>query len=294
MSNHSPLLGDSHSIGITAGLLSAACFGLMGILVNRLAATVPATEITLFRGLAGVLLLLPFVKSELISLFQQGAVSVWVRAIAGAISIYCFSWNLQLADVGTANILFNLSLIFVLFGDYVSGRSRLTLSVIANVMLAVVGVTLYWYGSKIIVSGEILALGLTGATAATIAYTSLKKATRQYSPWLIVWAVSLMSILVALVRKSGEWVIPSALNAPMLAGIVFSVLLAHYLLNVSFAKLSLPVATALGPSCIVWTVIGVALLQGALPTLHAAAGALIYSIALGLMIKESRRESLAR
>ncbi|MBI5919668.1 MAG: DMT family transporter [Nitrosomonadales bacterium] len=279
---------DGHSTGIVAGLLSAACFGLMGALVNHLADAVPATEITLFRGLAGVLILFPFVKSELISLFQQGAASVWVRAIAGAISIYCFSWNLQLADVGTANILFNLSLIFVLFGDYVSGRSRLTLSIVANVMLAVAGVSLYWYGSEMIVSGEILALGLTGATAATIAYTALKKATRQYSPWLIVWAVSLMSIPIALARKSGEWVIPSALNAPTLAGIIFSVLLAHYLLNVSFAKLSLPVATALGPSCIVWTVVGVELFQGELPTLQAAAGVLLYSIALGLMIRESR------
>lgn len=285
---------NHHSIGIAAGLLSAACFGLMGVLINRLASSVPATEITLFRGLAGVFILFPFVKSQLALLFQPGAMIVWVRAIAGAISIYCFSWNLQLADVGSANILFNLSLIFVLFGNYVSGRSPLTLSVVTNVMLAVAGVVLYWYGSKMIINGKILALGLTGAIAATIAYTALNKATRQYSAWLIVWAVSLMSIPVALVRKSGEWVMPSALNASMLAGIVFSVLLAHYLLNVSFAKLSLPVATALGPSCIVWTVIGVALLQGALPTLHAAAGVLIYSIALGLMIKESRKESPAR
>lgn len=290
--NNSLLSGD-HSTGIAAGLFSAACFGLMGILVNRLAATVPATEITLFRGLAGVLILLPFVKSELASLFRQDATSIWIRAIAGAVSIYCFSWNLQLADVGTANILFNLSLIFVLFGNHVTGRSRLNLTLIVNVALAVAGIALYWYGGEMIVNGEILMLGLTGAMAATIAYTALNKATRQHSPWLIVWMVSLMSIPVALVGKTGKWAAPSAIDIPMLAGIVLSVLVAHYLLTVSFAKLPLTIATALGPSCIVWTVIGVEIFRGELPTLHAAAGVVLYSLGLGLMIKEGGEKPAA-
>lgn len=282
---------DSHSIGIAAGIFSAACFGLTGALVNRLADSVPAPEITFVRGLVGVICISIFVRSQLPSLFQRGASIIWIRAIAGAISILCFSWNLQLADVGTANILFNLSLIFVLIVDYASGRSQISSKIVGSVMLAVAGIGLYWYGSKLIISGEILTIGLIGATAATVAYTALNKASKTYSSWLIVWAVSLMSIPISLLAKTGSWAVPSASGMVMLAGIASSVLAAHYLLNVSFAKLSLPLATALGPSCIIWSVLGVAVFQGVMPTMHAVMGIIVYSAAMGLMIADGKKRS---
>lgn len=279
---------DAHTVGIAAGIMSAACFGLTGTLVNRLADSVPASEITFFRGAVGVILLFVFVRHRLPSLFRNDAASIWIRAVAGATSILCFSWNLQLSDVGTANILFNLSLIFVLFADYATGRSRPSLQIIVSVTLAVVGIGLYWYGNEMIVSSRILALGLIGATAATIAYTALNKASRKYDPWLIVWAVSLMSLPISLLAKTGEWVAPSGSGTFMLAGIAAGVLIAHYLLNLSFARLSLPLATALGPSCIIWSVLGVAVFQATMPTLHALLGIVIYAAAMGLMIAESR------
>jgi len=280
---------DSHTVGIAAGISSAACFGLMAAMVNQLADTVPAAEVTFFRGVAGIVILSILIRKQFPLLVQKGAVSIWIRAVAGAVSILCFSWNLQLADVGTANILFNLSLIFVLFADYAAGRSRPSVQVIASVMLAIVGIGLYWYGNKMIVNVQILTLGLIGATAATIAYTALNHASKKYDPWLIVWTVSLMSIPISLLAKNGDWVIPSATGILMLAGIAISVLIAHYLLNVSFAKLTLPVATSLGPSCIIWSVIGVAVIQGVLPAMHSMMGLIVYSAGMGILLTISKR-----
>jgi drug/metabolite transporter (DMT)-like permease len=282
---------ENQTVGVIAGILSAACFGFMATLVNRLADSIPASEITFVRGVAGVVILSAFIRSQFPLLFQKQAVSIWIRALAGAVSILCFSWNLQLADVGTANILFNLSLIFVLAVDYVTGNARPTFMAVLSVLLAVMGVALYWFGSTVIVSGEILALGLVGSTAATIAYTALNRASRKYDSWLIVWAVSLMSIPVSLLAKKGEWVIPPSSGLVMLAAIVACVLAAQYLLTVSFAKLSLPLATALGPSCIVWTVLGVAVFQSTMPTFHAILGVAVYTIGTGLMIWGSTKSS---
>lgn len=256
----------------------------MATLVNHLADSIPASEITFVRGVAGVVILSAFIRSQFPLLFQKQAASIWIRAFAGAVSILCFSWNLQLADVGTANILFNLSLIFVLAVDFATGSTRPSLMTALSVLLAVIGVVLYWFGSKVIVSGEILALGLVGSAAATTAYTALNRASRKYDSWLIVWAVSLMSIPVSLLAKRGEWVTPPLSGLLMLVGIVACVLVAHYLLTVSFAKLSLPLATALGPSCIVWTVLGVALFQSTMPTFHAILGVAVYAIGTGFMI----------
>lgn len=281
---------DDHSIGIAAGILSAACFGLTGALVNRLANAIPASEITFFRGLVGVFFLSVLVKNRLPSLFLKSAVSIWVRAISGAVSILCFSWNLQLADVGTANILFNLSLFLVLFADFVNASSRPSMPIIISMIIALSGIALYWYGNEMTINSQIVTLGIIGATAATIAYTALNKASRKYDSWLIVWAVSLMSIPISLLAKTGSWIAPSASETLMLTGIAIGVLIAHYLLNVSFARLTLPLATALGPSCIIWSVLGVAVFQGITPALHALLGIIIYTIGTGALLAIGKRK----
>ena len=282
---------DRHTVGITAGILSAACFGITGALINRLADAIPATEITFARGVIGILIISFLVRHRLHTLIQKNSASIWVRAVAGAVSILCFSWNLQHTDVGTANILFNLSLIFVLFTEYTSGKMNLSFRTVACIILAMVGIGLYWYGNKVIMSGEVLALGLVGAIAATIAYTALNKASRKNDPWLIVWCVSLMSIPLSLLAKSGDWAIPSVSDSFMLVIIAIGILIAHYLLNLSFSRLSLPIATAIGPSGMVWSVLGVAVFQGVMPPINALLGTVVYVIGIGVLIAESKKQA---
>lgn len=284
---------NGHIVGVGAGVLSAACFGLIGVLVNGLADTISATEITLVRGLIGVLVISLFVRHRLHTLIQKNAVSVWVRAVAGAISILCFSWNLQHTDVGTANILFNLSLIFVLFADYLTGQIRSSLRTVACVILVVGGIGIYWFGNKIFPSPEVMMVGLIGAVAATIAYAALSRASRKNDSWLIVWAVSLMSIPVSLIAKTGGWSVPSTKSTLILIVIVMCSIIAHYLLNVSFAKLSLPIASALGPSSVVWSVLMLALYQGIVPTPNAILGVTVYAVGMWLLIGDSKKRDFA-
>lgn len=283
---------DNHTAGSVAGLLSAACFGLVGALVNRLANSIPATEITFVRGMVGLLVISFFVKHRLRTLTRKDAASVWVRAVAGAVSILCFSWNLQHTDVGTANILFNLSLILVLFADYATGQVRSSFRTIACVMLVVGGICIYWFGNNILPDPEVLMVGLIGAVAATIAYAALSQASRKNDPWLIVWAVSLMSIPVSLIAKSGSWNIPSTTSSLMLVVIAMGSMAAHYLLNVSFAKLPLPIAAALGPSCVVWSVLILAVYQSVTPSPHAILGVTIYAVGMGLLIVVSKNRQV--
>lgn len=284
---------NDHIVGVGAGVLSAACFGLVGALVNGLADTISAPEITLVRGLIGVLIISFFVRHRLHTLIQKDAVGVWIRAVSGAVSILCFSWNLQYSDVGTANILFNLSLIFVLFADYLTGQVHSSLRTIACVILVVGGVGIYWFGDNIFLTPKVMMIGLIGAVAASIAYTALSRASRKNDSWLIVWAVSLMSIPISLIAKTGSWSVPSTTSSLILIAIVMSSIIAHFLLNVSFAKLPLPIAAALGPSSVVWSVLMLALYQGVVPTSHAMLGVTVYAVGMWLLIGNSKQRDFA-
>ena len=62
----------------------------------------------------------------------------------------------------------------------------------------------------------------------------------------------------------------------------------------SFAKLSLPIATALVPSCIVWSVLGVTVIQNVSVPTNALLGALTYAVGIGALIADSKKRRRLR
>lgn len=101
---------------------------------------------------------------------------------------------------------------------------------------------------------------------------------------LILWALSFVLVPVAILIKSDEWEIPSSKAIIFL--VVFSLgnLFAQLLLNLSFKRLPLAVATGLIPSCVVWSVLIVEATQRVAPSAHAIAGMAIYAVSIGLLI----------
>jgi drug/metabolite transporter (DMT)-like permease len=280
-----------HSAGVTFSILSAACIGATSALTNILADKVSATELAFALGVAGLFFLTPWVAKRLPMLAKTNASAVWLRAIAGAISIVCFIWNLQHADVGTAHILFNFSLIFVLVAEYVTGKVQFSYSAATCVVMAAIGIATYWYGGKLVVDFGVWAIGLLGAASATLAYIALSRASLKYDPLLILWTLSLVLIPVSLLAKSGSWVIPSGNTLLILIVISLGNLLAQFLLNLSFKRLPLTVATAIVPSCVVWGVLIVEVTQHVVLSPHAMVGMLIYAISMGLLIVHSKKDA---
>lgn len=273
------------------GLFSAACVGLTSALTNTLVDTVASAEIAFALGIAGLICFTPWVVRRLPMLVTVSASVIWVRAIAGAISIVCFIWNLQHADVGTAHILFNFSLILVLVAESVTGKARFSYWAATCVVMATIGIAIYWYGGKLVVEFGVWAIGLLGAASATLAYVALSRASLKYEPLLILWTLSLVLIPVSLLAKSGSWVIPSGNALLVLIVISLGNLLAQFLLNLSFKRLPLTVATAIVPSCVVWGVLIVEVTQRVVPSPHAMVGMLIYAVSMGLLIAHSKKDA---
>jgi hypothetical protein len=81
-------------------MLSAAGIGVTSLLVHLETDSLPAAEINLARAVIGLVITLPFVWRELGSLWRRECAAVWVRALAGAVSVLCFTWNLQHTSIG--------------------------------------------------------------------------------------------------------------------------------------------------------------------------------------------------
>lgn len=266
--------------GVVAGILSAAMIGGISLLIHREALPLPAAEITFVRAMIGLLVTLPWVWRSLPQLARKELLWVWVRALAGAVSIQCFTWNLQNTSIGLANVLFNVSQLIIIGVGFVGGETPFRRSTVIAMMLTALGSGVFWYADSARLSHAVLGVGLVGAIAASIAYTALKKATRVAKPWLINWVVCAASIPVSLLSKSSAWNIPTPHAAWILGAIGLGVLTSQYLLIISFARLPLSLATALTPSCIVWSVVGEAATSGIAAAWQGIVGAVIYAAGL--------------
>ena len=277
------LIADDRKVGLATGVLSAATIGLVSLLIHLESRTLPASEILFARGAIGLFAISPFVWRGLARLKERNVAAVWVRAFAGAISQLAFTWNLQHTSVGLANILFNTSLFMILLGASFSGEGRLSMRTLSEMGLILAGIFIYWKSNETPLTANVLLVGISGAFAATVAYTALKKATKVANPWLITWVVCLAEIPVSLVSKSVTWEVPSTQSTISLLVIALGILISQYLLILSFSRLSLALATALTPSCIVWSVVGDTLTRPLGATFQGVAGSSLYAFGIGAL-----------
>ena len=284
------LILSDRTLGIVAGITSSAVVGGISLVIQRQAHLLPATEISFARGTVGLIGMLPFVWTHLSQLAQRGSSSLWVRAIAGAISVVCFTWNLQHTSVGMANMLFDLSLLLLLAVGYLGGEVRLTSKLVWALIVIVVGCWAYWYGVNPSLSLKVVLTGIFGAVAASVAYTAMKKAVRNMSPILIVWASCAATLPVSFITSFDDWVVPTLAGWVILFLIGLGMLLSQFLLTVSFSRLPLPLASALIPSSIVWSVFVEAVTSGEHATPHAIAGTLLYALGICGLTAESIRK----
>lgn len=142
--------------GLTAGIASSAIVGGISLLIYREANALPATEISFARGIVGLSVTLPLIWTRLPQLVQPGSAALWIRAVAGAVSVLCFSWNLQHTSVGMANMLFDSSLLLLLVIGHLGGEVRFTPSSLWALLIAIIGTWVYWYGVNAPLSSNVI------------------------------------------------------------------------------------------------------------------------------------------
>lgn len=292
-----PRIPPDRLIGLTAGLASAAAVGLVSLIICREAGDLPSGEIIFARAVVGLVVSTPIVWRRLGELGGRRAGVVRVRAAALALSMLCFAWNLQHTSLGMASMLFNASLLLILGIGWTMGELAPGLRTVGGLLLAAAGAWVYWFAADSPLSPAVVGVGLLGALAAALAYVTLKQATRVAGPWLINWAACAAMIPLSLIAPGGEWVMPTPQGLALLAAIGLGVVFAQVTLIESFARLPLPLASALVPSFIVWGVVGEAFTDGTHTTFQAIAGTAIYAVGVCALAAErgrpGRREFLA-
>jgi drug/metabolite transporter (DMT)-like permease len=260
--------------GVLAGLLSAIAYGAMSGIVHSYGVALPSTEIIFCRAVFALIVLVPFAWRDKGRLVSGSSVILWARSGFGAVSILCFTWNLQHTSIGLANVLFNIAPLAVISLAWVTGAKPLSTFQSICLLLVALGGGVFWSGEYGAVA-PVLFVGIIGALAAGASYTALGRAAASWSPYTLTWAISLASIPVALGVKRGVWMAPSGPVLIPLASIAALCVFAQIMVALSYKWADLATATALASSSMAFGVF-IDILLGSRSPIRQVLGCLIY------------------
>jgi drug/metabolite transporter (DMT)-like permease len=227
----------------------------MAFAVHAFGANLPATEIVFFRSTFAFLALSPFAFQDRRRLLSNDARTLWLRSIVGAVSMLCFTWNLQHTSVGLANVLFNLAPLGVIVFGWLFHSEKPEFSRIACLFLVVSGSFIFWFNSQMSAPTSVLAIGLGGAVAAAASYTALKHASARWSPLTVAWAFSFAGFPVSFIFKNGPWVPLTTNVLVVLSSIALFAACNQVFIALSYRWAELSTATAIVPSSMAWGVV---------------------------------------
>ncbi|TAJ20718.1 MAG: DMT family transporter [Planctomycetota bacterium] len=249
-------------IGYVWALASAVSFGLMSWLVHA-AHELPPLWIALARGLVGLAILTPLVGRRLAAVFAPNSGFLWLRAVAGALSILCYYWNLQRTSVGTAKALQDLAPVIVAAFSVLVLRENLRGRTGLGIALAIAGALAIGLRGATPPSGVVVAVGIVGAFAAATAFLSLREAASEHSPEVIVWMLCASSCLTsavliasgAIIEQPMPWGALGVREVALFAGVALTGLCGQLWMTRAYQHLSASVASALGLTALLWGVL---------------------------------------
>lgn len=245
-------------IGFYLALSSALCFSIMGFIVHTQTNGISSHFLAFSRGLTGFIVLIPFVRSEILRLFSWNARYIWLRSIFGALSASCGFWILQQAAATDGRALSYLDPVILLMISLFIFKRKTETREVFGIIIAVLGVILLSLPNSSHLAPLILGISLLGSVFAALSYLFLKQAVRDFSSNLITLSFSIGFMVVSasfLLRQSeltfemtNEGIL--AILGVGISGLCGQILLTHSFMHISSAK-----GSALRLSGFIWTVL---------------------------------------
>lgn len=253
--------------GILCALLAGLSMGGMFFSV-RATRELPASELLFSRSVAGVVVLGPIAYRyrHLLAAWESGARWLWLRSGLATVAALCLFLNLQASNVGTANALHMLGVVFLAFGSKMFLRESLSLSESLAVAATIAGTLLLYLPGASHPSAEVTVVGILGACSGCFALVALRQAAVSLPSAVVVWGLCLVSTAAAPLFPSAPWTWPTVNLLPGLAGVTVSFLVSQFFFTMAFRYLKAAHAVSLAMSGLLWGVLLEIALLGEVPT----------------------------
>ena len=244
--------------GTFSGLAAALLFALLNVTVRVATPDLPPAQILFARGISGLVLLTPFVFKSIPLLWSPKQFLIWIRFFAGTLAAFALFYNIQMNGAGFAALFSHMATLFVTFFSIVLFRESLSKTGWLGVTTIFIGIfLLYILRSSFDTSFNPVGIfiGLAGAFCGGVAMTALKQMADKFSSLFIVWGFCLFCGLIALFFFDAAWKCSGISHLLLLTSTSLLGLFGQILLTQSYSFLPAIIASLLGLSSILWSVI---------------------------------------
>ena len=201
-------------------------------------------------------------------LFQRDALLVWFLGLSGAVSVTCYCWALQNMNVGTAMLLANTSLLFVVLFAWLSMGESLSAKSLLGVILMFVSVCLINLDKATAPTVFQLSIGLLGAIALATTTICIRATAKRYPALLIVFVIGLFSAVVAPSLPNFSWSLPKSTDAWVCIAItLIAGLGANLLYTLAMKNLQAGIVGALTKTAMIWALLFMFFYDGSVPSI---------------------------
>ncbi|HVR43736.1 MAG TPA: DMT family transporter [Thermoanaerobaculia bacterium] len=199
--------------GVAALLTSTLCFALMAVFVKVAAATVPPSEVAVFRFLIVFvpILLIPKIRAK--SFQYTRLLPLVLRGLFGGLAVLLYFVSVAHIPVGVASLLNSTSPVFSGILAAIFLGERLTVRNVGPLVITIIGVVLVVTGhstpDETLGFGKWELAGLASAVCAAAAVTAMRGARRTESTWSILFFLSIFGLIVTLPAALPVWKAPS-------------------------------------------------------------------------------------
>ena len=260
--------GHSASKGTALALAAALCGAVISVTVATAKPYLPFSDLLFYRFLLTAIFLAIFLRDSLLQLFNKKLLLVWLLGLSGAMSASSYYWTLQNMSVGTAMLLSNTSLLFIVILSWLLLKEPLSIKSLVGILIMFLAICLVKLDDVNAPTVEQLSIGLLGAMALAVSSICMRVTAKSVSPALLIFVFCVFTTIVAPTLPGFSWKIPNSgfawfyISVTIVAGFG-----ANFLYTLAMKHLHAGVAGALTKTAMVWALLFVFFQSGKIPTM---------------------------
>ena len=203
--------------GIFLMFLASIAFALMGACVKAIPSGLSVAEVVWFRSAVALVLLVPWMLWRKISFRGRHPFFLSLRALAGALAIFCYCFTVRRLNLATAVVLNYTSPIFVMLLSIPFLKEKISWNLTIPLFISFIGIVCLAL-PELSFRGLPFSAGLAAGFLAAVAYVTISYLGRFESPLTVVFYFTLWSLILSTPLLLGRFREPTSADWTFLVG----------------------------------------------------------------------------
>jgi len=220
--------------GVILSLCSTFFFSVMYLFTKLASQHIPTAEITFFRGLIGLVLIVPYMLHQNISLTAGNKKLLFLRGLLGGAAVLLSFYAVSKMKLSEVSILLQTTPIFVVVFAKMFLKEKLPKFFYPLMLISICGVLFVIKPSFNSIGSVPAMLALLSAIIASVAYVCIKSLRKTHNTYIVVLYFTMAATVVPIPLMWNNFVIPDLRDVALLLMVGVSATIGQFLMTKAY------------------------------------------------------------